>query len=303
MSLRKWHYDVPSRLGGSLSCHLLRRVVRSGSTDSRHDVGCCKSELDEKRCRDCGFRLQENGAVPVLLSESPIAVQYREIAQFYDQVYGSRTNVWEDVARRGAEFTRFLSSQVQALSPRRFLDVGCGEGFLLRSVSAGDKCGTEISSKAIDVASRSSLANLCQACAEELPYRSDYFDVVTSVGVTEHCIDDVAATSEAYRVLRPNGRYFMGVTLEGATWGERIRTKVEDFLYPHFRPVELVRWGIRKYVRPDPRGRVIQPIMHRYTPEGLQEMFERAGFRIAEIITRRDRQELISAFRVYVLEK
>ena len=238
-------------------------------------------------------------------SRTDIAKRYREIGDYYDELYSSKENVWEEVAHRGAEFTRFMGGLVEALSPRHYLDVGCGEGFLLREASASKKFGTEISSTAIKVASRRAEAEFCRACAEELPYPDDCFDVVSSVGVTEHCVDDLAATAEAHRVLRPKGRYLVGLTLQGTTLSERIRIKADDFLYPRFRPIELVRWAITRFVRPDRKTRqaVIQPVMNFYTVEALQTLFDRGGFRIVDVITRRQRLELSAVFRIYVLEK
>ena len=264
---------------------------------------CCKGELSREYCSECDFSIQWDDGIATFLSDSPVAVRYREIGDFYDGLYGSREHVWKDVASRGDEFTRFMAELVNTLSPRRYLDLGCGEGFLLGEVSASEKSGTEISRAAIRVAARRSDSEFCRACAEELPYPDDYFDVVTSVGVTEHCVDDLAATMEVNRVLRPGGRYLMGVTVEGKTLAERFRLKVEDYVYPRFRPIALSRWAMKKYVRPDPRARVIQPIMHRYTPEALLRQFDRAGFSVVNVVTRQQRQELIAAFRIYVLEK
>jgi ubiquinone/menaquinone biosynthesis C-methylase UbiE len=149
---------------------------------------------------------------------------------------------------------------------------------------------------------------------EELPYPSGYFDVVTSMGAMEHFIDDLSAMREIHRVLRTGGRYIVEMFMR-TPLTERIRIKTSEFLYPRFRPRELARWALLRWHGPHEAGRpgaeappddVDQPVMNFYTPRSARRVFERAGFRLARLITKRTVPNAPLPghhYRIYVLEK
>lgn len=90
------------------------------------------------------------------------------------------------------------------------LDVGCGDGCILRALSprVGRAVGVDISEAALEVARSSSGADIefVQGDAEEgLPFDSDSFDVVFSGDVIEHLFDSASFLREMHRVLKPNG--------------------------------------------------------------------------------------------------
>jgi len=95
---------------------------------------------------------------------------------------------------------------------KKLLEIGCGMGTdLLQFSRGGAHC------MAIDLTPRSiaitkhrfalfgSEGSFMVADGEQLPYRSDSFDVVYSNGVLHHTPDIAAGISEIHRVLRPNG--------------------------------------------------------------------------------------------------
>ena len=272
----------------------------------------CKGKLEGVHCLQCAIKIDWSNGIPAFFTDSPLAARYREIALFYDTLYQSRQDVWRDLAGRTAEFINYMKSLVESFGPERYLDIGCGEGFLLSAVSAPEKFGIEISWKAIESARRRTTAQLCQGFVEELPYPSGYFDVVTSMGVMEHFLDDVSATKEIHRVLRAGGRYVVELYYPRTPLTERIMMKVSQFLYPRFRPVGLARWAQTKYSESkgkqagSDKDRLDQPVTNFYAPTSAKRLFQRAGFKIVRLITKRQVPNVPLTehwFQIYILER
>ena len=95
---------------------------------------------------------------------------------------------------------------------KKILDIGCGNGWVIEQYARhGAFCyGIDLTEKAINLSykrlSTSGLqANLLVGDAQELPYPSEYFDLVSSMGVLHHVPNTVRALSEIHRVLKPEG--------------------------------------------------------------------------------------------------
>jgi SAM-dependent methyltransferase len=273
----------------------------------------CKVDLLLGVCPACGFKTDLAEGIPSFFSSSGIADRYREIARFYDDLYESRPNAWEDLVGRGTEFITYVSSLVHSTNPERYLDIGCGQGFLLSAVSAPEKFGMDISRKAVEAARLRANAKLIQGIAEELPFPAGYFDVVTGIGVMEHFIDSPKATAEISRVLREGGSYIIWLSMEVPLF-ERLLIRVSGFIYPEFRPLSFCRWALAKCGRTvrkrtdewasrDPAG---QPVLNHHRLLGVRWLFKRSGFRVKSLITKRRMPNAPLAsheFRIYVLEK
>jgi SAM-dependent methyltransferase len=251
--------------------------------------------------------------VPSFFSSSRTADRYRDIARFYDDLYESRPNAWEDLVGRGTEFITYVSSLIHSINPARYLDIGCGQGFLLSAVLAPEKFGIDISRKAVEAARLRGTATLSQGIVEELPFPSGYFDVVTGIGVMEHFVDSHKATAEISRVLRECGSFIVWLSVEEPLI-ERLLIEVSEFVYPEFRPLGLCRWVLAKWrrivgkrseerVSRDPIG---QPVRNHQTVWSVRRLFKRSGFRVKSLITKRRMPNVPLAghdFRIYVLEK
>jgi ubiquinone/menaquinone biosynthesis C-methylase UbiE len=89
------------------------------------------------------------------------------------------------------------------------LDAGCGTGQNLISLSEHSGCetyGFDISSHAASFWPQRCLERVCVSSVNEVPFREKCFDAVVSVDVLEcEAVDEMAAYSEMWRVLKPGG--------------------------------------------------------------------------------------------------
>ncbi len=108
---------------------------------------------------------------------------------------------------------RFILEHVVKEKPKRILEVGCGRGFYIKSVSLFDFpeeiVGIDVNKKYLDAARQLNKNDkrvaLKKGSIYELPYPDKYFDCIICSEVLEHLDDDLAGAKELYRVLKPNG--------------------------------------------------------------------------------------------------
>jgi len=106
-------------------------------------------------------------------------------------------------------FHRKIVAEVVALTPRTFLDAGCGEGFVARRIldAAPDivLTGCDVSAAALEIAANANVGTRFVAGSiVDLPFPDRSFDVVGCFEVLEHLPDDLPrqALSELARVAR-----------------------------------------------------------------------------------------------------
>ncbi len=98
--------------------------------------------------------------------------------------------------------------------PHRIVDVGCGTGYLLRSLAvrcsdADSLCGIDPSPSMIELANREApddRLSFSVGVAERLPYPDGTFDLVVSTTSFDHWSDQLAGLRECARILVPGGR-------------------------------------------------------------------------------------------------
>jgi ubiquinone/menaquinone biosynthesis C-methylase UbiE len=219
----------------------------------------------------------EQGGIPVLLSSDRSLRVEGDINAAYDEIYSHHGGVWEDQGRT-PEFIAYFSKLAAGLSSGPLLEIGCGEGILFRELKAADKTAIDVSVTALTRAKEGSSANFSAAFAESLPFSDGRFDIVVSVGVMEHFVDDARATKEIHRVLRPGGHY-IALIHTGRNSAEKLTQKLREYVFPP-RPIALARWIKKKLVRP-----IHQPVQRDYTVESGKQCIERAGLPVTRLIS------------------
>ena len=90
----------------------------------------------------------------------------------------------------------------------KVLDVGCGLGYFLLSLSKkGVECyGIDTSPESLDYVREHITPNVKTGSCTSIPYEDNTFDKALFCEVIEHVADDNAALKEIRRVLKPGGR-------------------------------------------------------------------------------------------------
>lgn len=98
------------------------------------------------------------------------------------------------------------------ISGKRILDVGCGTGFISRSlVGKNDVYGVDISAEYLARAASYGIETKQWDIRKGLPFEYGSFDIVLVTEVLEHIFDTDALLSEIGRVLKVNGVLFLTV--------------------------------------------------------------------------------------------
>ncbi|HII16634.1 TPA: methyltransferase domain-containing protein [Candidatus Woesearchaeota archaeon] len=105
----------------------------------------------------------------------------------------------------------------------RILEVGCNRGKqleLLRGMGFSDLWGIDINKKALEIAKKSPTFNIVEASAFDIPYKDNFFDMVSTSDVLIHIHPDdlLKALSEIVRVTK---RYILGFEYYSDTFEQR----------------------------------------------------------------------------------
>lgn len=106
------------------------------------------------------------------------------------------------------KFNKLLLKLLEVKRGKKLLDVGCGEGFLVKEAEnfGLDIYGIDISREIIKLAKKHCKAELKVANGEQIPYGDNKFDYVTSIGCLEHYNDMERGIREIARVLKRDGK-------------------------------------------------------------------------------------------------
>jgi SAM-dependent methyltransferase len=238
----------------------------------------CKEPLEQFTCERCSVSYPVIENIPCFLMGMAGDGRQR-IREIYDDIYRHHEDVWVDQGR-SERFLTYIGELVGSFSGGGVLEVGCGEGRLLAALPGTRKFGIDPSIYALARARKIANAECAVARAEELPFPSNSFDAVVAVGVMEHFEDPDAATAEIRRVLVESGHYLALIHTD-MTRFDRLALKAQQFLFPRFRPVELLKWFRKKVFHP-----IVQPLRKSYTIDSARACLERSGLRVTQVITR-----------------
>ena len=147
----------------------------------------------------------------------------KSVQQFWDTTPCGTGNVniepetlkyFEAISERRNKLEPFIAdyAQFDRWAGKRVLELGCGAGSdLLRFAKAGARAtGIDLSPRSASLAKTRLRLYNCQgnvliADAEQLPFKTDSFDLVYSWGVLHHTPDTERAIKEVYRLTKPGG--------------------------------------------------------------------------------------------------
>jgi ubiquinone/menaquinone biosynthesis C-methylase UbiE len=133
--------------------------------------------------------------------------------------YDDEWTKWSDMKKFGpmSRFSRkIILDMLKNIEFESFLDIGCGEGTLIREIIKTIKTfkvlGTDISKHIIDINRNKINGAEFEHLNVEESFINKKFDLVTAIDVIEHIKDDIAALKNIYKMC---GKYFLLSTLQG----------------------------------------------------------------------------------------
>lgn len=123
---------------------------------------------------------------------------------------------------------KFVPTDAKADSLGKYLEIGCGTGYVLKGVKSAFKntqvFGSEIFTLGLEQAkNRLTDITLMQMDARRIPYQ-DEFDVIGAFDVLEHIDEDEIVISEVFRALKPGGVFIATVPQHDWLW-----SKLDDY--------------------------------------------------------------------------
>jgi SAM-dependent methyltransferase len=167
--------------------------------------------------------------------------------QLYRKFYEVETSHWWFVARQRI-IQEIIEKETGIAPGSRILDVGCGTGAMLSSLSKRyDAYGTDTSPLAIEFCRQRKLQNVFQCTIEAFPFPDMKFDLVLLLDVIEHVDDDIGIVKAASGYLKQGGHILVTVPAYEFLWSRH----------------DDINFHKRRYVK-----------------AGLRRVFERAGLKI-----------------------
>lgn len=165
------------------------------------------------------------------------------------------------------------------VSPKRFLDAGCGNGIYLKRLAepgAGPAMhGVDFSESMVRIARDNGEGkNFVVGNLEEVPYRSESFEVILCAQVIEHMLDDKKAMGELARLLSAGGYLVISTDNKDNT--------VSKILRAPLKPLYVLAGFFRRAQTPE------KYFPHKeYSRNDFEELIRSCGLDIERLITYR----------------
>jgi SAM-dependent methyltransferase len=126
---------------------------------------------------------------------------------------------WSVIQRKAAIYA--WSKFSKPVSEYRLLDVGCGAGALLASLSRYAKVyGMDLTREACQFSKRKDI-DVFQADVFQLPLKENHFNAVFALDLIEHIENELTALKQIYRVCLGGGIFILTVPAWYCLWGGR----------------------------------------------------------------------------------
>lgn len=138
----------------------------------------------------------------------------------YDILYKHEANHWWFKGRR--KLLDAILKDLPQKSTLRIMDSGSCTGYNLHLLSKfGKVYGVDTEKKAVDYCKKRGFTQTCLLKnGLKLPFKDNYFDIVTSLDVIEHVPEDQQYLKELHRVLAPGGYIILFTSAIQFLWSQ-----------------------------------------------------------------------------------
>ena len=153
------------------------------------------------------------------ITKGPASEVNINTAEYWNEKYKTRGGGELQFARRIHGLLKFLKEEKDSILPCSVVDLGCAFGHLcgyFYELGCRPVWGMDISSKGIALAKRNYPQVNFEAydVSKKLPFKDGTFTLVTSTDTMEHIPSYQDVIKEAFRVLKPGGRFIFTVPNE-----------------------------------------------------------------------------------------
>lgn len=138
----------------------------------------------------------------------------------YDQIYKNEATYWWFKGRR--KLLEDIFNKLPKKSSLKILDIGCCTGYNLHTLEKfGEVYGADIEKKAVEYCKKRGFKKISLLKnGLKLPFKSNFFHVITCLDVIEHIEEDKKYLEELRRILKPGGTLVLFVPAINLLWSQ-----------------------------------------------------------------------------------
>jgi ubiquinone/menaquinone biosynthesis C-methylase UbiE len=178
----------------------------------------------------------------------------------------------------GNEICEIVEKQCFNHQDLKLLDMGCGLGGVILTCEKNDveAIGIDIDKDAINIARErvKKPENILEANGENLPFKDNSFDIVTSTCTIEHVNNSQKYLSEAYRVLKNNGLFIIYAPNYLFPWEGHYKLFWLPYIFPYTKSIFKLYLAVR-----GKRIDFVDKINLKITPGHLITSLKKIGFK------------------------